>query len=69
MEQTRAFTALVSFPLTVWFSIIIIIHNMPAVFSGNIFINYCSGNLLNSERTDVAPLNHSISFEGINDVY
>lgn len=45
------------FPSIVWcYIIIIIINNMPAVFSGNIFINYCSGNSFNSARTDVAPL-------------
>lgn len=43
------------FPSIVWVYIIII-KNMPAVFSGNIFINYCLGNSFNSERTDVAPL-------------
>lgn len=46
-KQTRALI-LFLFPAVVQVYVIII-KNMPGIFSGNIFINCCSGNSLNSE--------------------
>lgn len=53
-KQTRALTVFL-FPPGVWVYVIIV-KNMPGIFSDNIFINCCSGNSLNSEWTDVTPL-------------
>lgn len=46
-KQTRALIVFL-FPSIAWVYVITI-KNMPGIFSGNIFINYCSGNSLNSE--------------------